>query len=59
MKLIKEFLRDERGLESMEYAILAALLVVGLVAILTGLKDEIGAVFNTVRTELQNAQPAP
>lgn len=55
MKLVKRFLRDESGLESMEYAVLAALIVVGLVAILTGLQTEIKSVFTAVQTELYNA----
>ena len=52
MKLVKRFLRDESGLESMEYAILAALLVVGLVTILTSVQTEIKAVFTAVQNAL-------
>ena len=32
MKLVKSFLKDERGLETVEYAIIAGLIVVGTIA---------------------------
>ncbi len=50
-KLCIAFLRDEQGMETVEWAILAALIVAGLVAVITGLG---GNVLNKF-TALQNA----
>ena len=35
--LIKKFWRDEKGLETIEYAIMVALIVAGLIAVVTAI----------------------
>ncbi len=40
-KLMARFMRDEQGMETVEWAILAALIVAGLVAVITGLGNNV------------------
>ena len=42
---VKRFIRDERGLETVEYAIMAALVAVAAIAVLRSIGVEITAVF--------------
>jgi len=51
LNFVRRFARDEQGLETVEWAILAALLVAGLVAIITGLGNNVVNKF----TAMQNA----
>jgi Flp pilus assembly pilin Flp len=37
MKMIQNFVRDERGLETIEYAIVAGLIVVGVITAVTAI----------------------
>ena len=37
METLKRFIKDEQGLETVEWAVIAALIVVGLIAAITGL----------------------
>jgi Flp pilus assembly pilin Flp len=56
MNTLKRFIKDEQGLETVEWAVIAALIVAGLIAIITGLGTNVEARF----TELQNATaPTP
>jgi Flp pilus assembly pilin Flp len=48
MQSLKKFLADERGLESVEYALLGSIIIVLIVAAVTGLKDAIVTAFNNV-----------
>ncbi|CAN5421740.1 hypothetical protein BH10PLA1_BH10PLA1_06810 [soil metagenome] len=50
-KLCVAFLRDEQGMETVEWAILAALIVAGLVTVISGLGSNVLTKF----TALQNA----
>jgi Flp pilus assembly pilin Flp len=52
MKRIWSFLKEEDGLELSEYAVMAALIVVGTAAIITGLGGAIQGVFGTLTTEI-------
>ena len=45
MRMLKRFIKDERGLEASEYALLLALICIALVAAIGLLKDQIVAVF--------------
>ena len=56
MSILKRFLKDERGLEFVEWTILAALIILGIVALLTSLQDEIANVFSGLANEMQQAQ---
>ena len=52
----RSFLKDERGMETVEWAILAALIVAGLIGIISSL----GANVKTAFTNLQSATtPGP
>ena len=52
MRLIKRFLRDERGLETVEYAIMAGLIVSGLVAIVVSIGEWVKGRFQALQAEL-------
>ena len=52
MRLIKRFLRDERGLETVEYAIMAGLIVSGLVAIVAAIGSWVKSRFEALQAEL-------
>jgi Flp pilus assembly pilin Flp len=57
MEMLKRFIRDEQGLETIEYAIMAALIIVGLIVTLGLVHGSLVNLFTTVSTELDNAQP--
>jgi pilus assembly protein Flp/PilA len=52
MKSIKRFIREEEGLETVEYAIVAGLIVVGIVATLTSIGAWVAAQFTALQTDL-------
>jgi len=49
MELLKKFVRDDRGMETVEWAVLAALIVAGLVAVITTLGGNVLARFTVLR----------
>jgi Flp pilus assembly pilin Flp len=49
MSGLMKFVRDERGMETVEWAILAALIVAGLVAVITTLGGNVLAKFTTLK----------
>lgn len=51
------FIKDERGLETVEYAVLAGLIVAGSVAVVVTLRTEIIVVFNRLITALTDTTP--
>jgi len=55
--LLKRFIMDESGLETVEWAVIAALIVAGLVLIITQLGDAVKARFTTLKEAV--ATPAP
>lgn len=55
MTFFKNMLRDEAGATAIEYGLIAALIAVAAIAALQGLGDELNNTFNTVSTELENA----
>ena len=52
MKLIKRLIKDERGLESSEYALLLALIALAIVGAVGLLKDQIAASFNAAAVKI-------
>ena len=46
MKKVERFMRDERGLETVEYAVLTSLIVVSLIAAVTALGTAMRSRFN-------------
>ena len=53
--LIKRFWTDESGQGLTEYALIIALVSIGLIAILIIFRDEIGDVFSHIATTLSSA----
>jgi Flp pilus assembly pilin Flp len=49
----KAFLRDDRGMETVEWAILAALIVAGLITVITGLGTNVLNKFTALQTATQ------
>ena len=52
MRMLKIFLKDERGLETVEYAIIAGLIVSGLIAIIVSIGVWVKGTFTTLQTNL-------
>jgi pilus assembly protein Flp/PilA len=52
MSTIKRFIKDEQGLETVEYAIIAGLIVVGIVAAITAIGTWVQLQFTTLQTDL-------
>jgi len=52
MSWIKRFWNDERGLETVEYAIIAGLIVIGTVALIASIGDWVLARFTKLDSEL-------
>ena len=57
--LWQAFWSDESGQGLVEYALIIALVAVGLIAILLVLRNSIGNVFNNAATQLNNAPATP
>ena len=55
----RAFWSDETGQGLVEYALIIALVAVGLIAILLVLRNSIGNVFNNAATQLNNAPSNP
>jgi pilus assembly protein Flp/PilA len=55
LALWDKFLGDESGQGLVEYALIIALVAIGLIAILTLLRNSIGNVFNESKNRLDNA----
>lgn len=53
MKTLRSFLSDERGLETVEYAIIAGLIVVGVIAVIATIGDEVKEKFDALLAALQ------
>ncbi len=48
--LVKAFLCDDRGMETVEWAVLAAILVAGLIAVISGLGTNVLNKFTALQT---------
>ena len=53
MKTLTSFLRDDRGMETVEWAVLAALIVAGLIAVIGGLGTNVLNKFTMLRDNTQ------
>ena len=56
--LVKRFIKDESGMETLEWALVGALVVLGFVAIWGAFGPKIGAVFTDMGAELDTARGA-
>jgi Flp pilus assembly pilin Flp len=50
LEIMKRFFKDERGLETVEYAVMTALIVAVIITAITALATAIGARFDDVTT---------
>ena len=57
MERLWKFIKDEDGLETPEYAVMGALIIVGLVLAVIGLRDEIINTFNAMETAVSGTTP--
>ena len=54
-KLFSQFGKDESGATAIEYALIAAIVGIGIITALQSLKAQLNATFQTVSTNLSNA----
>ena len=57
MKLFKRFIKDEKGLETPEYAIMLALIALALIGAIGFLSGSIGNAFNAAGNLVTNPTP--
>ena len=57
--LVRQFMSDESGQGLVEYALIIALVAIGLIVILTLLRNSIGNVFNVTRNTLDATPGTP
>lgn len=57
--LARQFMSDDSGQGLVEYALIIALVAIGLIVILTLLRNSIGNVFNTTRNTLNTTPGDP
>ena len=50
METLKRFIKDEQGLETVEWAVIAALIVAGLIAVIGGLGTNVLNAFTSLQT---------
>ena len=50
--MLKRFLSDDRGLETVEYAIIAGMIVAGLIAVVAAIGTWVKGEFDGLKTEL-------
>jgi len=55
MQIIRTFLYDEEGVTAIEYALIAALIAVAIIAAVTLVGTDIAAIFTNISTKLQAA----
>lgn len=56
-RMIKRFIKDERGIETSEYAIMLVLIAIALIIAVTTLKNAIAAAFNETANVIDNRTP--
>jgi Flp pilus assembly pilin Flp len=56
--LVKRFIKDESGMETLEWALVGALVVLGFVTIWTAFGPKLAAVFTDMGAELDSARGA-
>ena len=56
--MFARFLKDESGATAIEYGLIAALIAVAIIAGASALGTELNDQFETIRDEIEDAQPA-
>ena len=54
---IRAFVTDDSGQALTEYALILALVSIGLILVLIAFRDELGRIFNAIRAELEGSDP--
>jgi Flp pilus assembly pilin Flp len=54
IKMLKGFVKDERGIETSEYAIMLVLIAIALIVAITYLKDAIAKAFQDTANTIDN-----
>ena len=54
MEMLKRFINDERGLETVEYAIILGLIVAGTIGLILGLGGWVRTQFVTIKSTVQD-----
>ena len=57
MNTFSRFVSDESGATAIEYGLIAALISVGIIAAASALGDNLGNVFNSINTKLEEKVP--
>jgi pilus assembly protein Flp/PilA len=57
LKSVTAFIRDEAGASAIEYALLVALVALGITAALTAFSGKMSSLFNAAGNKLQTYQP--
>lgn len=52
LSVLKRFIKDEQGLETVEYAIITGLIVVGVIGAVTAIGTWVATQFTTLQTDL-------
>jgi pilus assembly protein Flp/PilA len=55
MTIFSRFMKDESGATAIEYGLIAAIVGVGIIAVLKNVRTGLQSTFNTVNSELGNA----
>lgn len=55
LNTVRQFMRDEEGVTAIEYALIAALIAVVIIAAVTLVGNEVQNTFSTIATALQGA----
>ncbi len=55
MEMLKRLMVEEEGQTMTEYALLIALIALGLVTVLTAFRNSLGGVFNNMRSSVNDA----
>lgn len=55
MKKFWKFIKDEEGLETVEYAIIAGLIVVGTIALITAIGGNVSTIFGVLSNTTSSA----
>lgn len=58
MNAVKRFVKDERGLETVEYAIILGLIVAGTIGLVVSIGGWVNTAFTNTNADLQ-ANPVP
>ncbi len=51
-QLVLEFLKDEEGASGIEYALVAAMVAIGIISFVTPVREAIVGIFTQIQTEL-------